>query len=127
MTPQEYLVLQIVLDALLFLLVLFLLWRFRKIRTVQDLDARLAVLEKLSADLARYVEEEKRLYERLRRALEAGARAWEHGGRDRGRLREEVLRAWREGGSVSEIARKFSLSEGEVELLISLERFKENA
>ena len=127
--PEIYFLLQIVLDFLLLLAILFLFLRFRKIMNlpIGEVTSRLAVLEKLSEDLARYLEEERRIYERLKGALEAGVEAWEHIGKDRKGLKEQVLEAYRKGLSVGEIARRFSLSEGEVELLISLERFKEKA
>ncbi len=109
--------------------ILFLLVRFKKIRglPLEEITSRLAMVEKLSRDLARYLEEERQLYARLKGALEAGVEAWEHTGKDRRGIREEVLRAYRQGLSTEEIARKFSLSEGEVELLLSLERFKGQA
>ncbi len=124
-----YLYLQLALDFLL-LGLLFLLWiRFRRLEALSpdDLAKRLDRLEDLARNLDRYLQEEKGLVERLRMALEAGARAWEESEKGRGDLRKQVLRLSQEGLSSEEIARRLSLSPGEVELLISLERFKKGA
>jgi len=127
MSYSEYVWVQLGLDFLLFLGLGLLYLRFRKLLGLswEKINDRLELLEKLSQDLSRYLEEEKKLYARLQQALAAGVEAWEKEGEGRRGLKEEILAAHRAGLSVREIARKFSVSEGEVELILSLERFKE--
>ncbi|RUM87344.1 MAG: hypothetical protein DSZ24_06375 [Thermodesulfatator sp.] len=123
---EIYLLGQLVLDLLMLILIGLLFYRLRPEKLPQ-LEEKLALLEKLVEELSRYVEAEKRLFGRLERALAAGAEAWEASAKGRKDLRKEVVRLYREGLSAAEIARRLSLSQGEVELLISLERFKESS
>ncbi|QJA05516.1 hypothetical protein FVE67_01325 [Thermosulfurimonas marina] len=116
---------QVFLDLLMLILIGLLFYRLRPVETSPRLAEKLSLLEGLIEDLSRYLEEEKKIFRRLERALAAGAEAWERSGEGRKDLRKEVVRLYREGVSPAEIARRLSLSEGEVELLISLERFKE--
>ncbi|HFC98311.1 MAG TPA: hypothetical protein ENJ40_07640 [Thermosulfurimonas dismutans] len=117
---------QFVLDLLLLVAILVLFLRIRRMvpSSLREVVSRLEILERLSEDLARYLEEERRIYARLERALGAGVQAWEGQEEERRTLKEKVLRDYRQGMGVKEIARRYGLSEGEVELLISLERFR---
>ncbi|WP_297056864.1 hypothetical protein [Thermosulfurimonas sp.] len=117
---------QLVLDLLLLVAILVLFLRIRRLvpSSLREVVSRLEILERLSEDLARYLEEERRIYARLERALRAGVQAWEGQEEERRTLREKVLGDYRQGTEVKEIARRYGLSEGEVELLISLERFR---
>jgi len=124
---EIYLLGQLFLDLFMLILIGLLFYRLRPPESSRKLEEKLALLEGLVGELSRYLEEERKIFQRLQRALAAGAEAWERSGEGRRDLRREVVRLHREGLSSSEIARRLSLSEGEVELLISLERFKEGA
>ncbi|OAQ21301.1 hypothetical protein TDIS_0521 [Thermosulfurimonas dismutans] len=80
--------------------------------------------EKLTKDLERYVEEEKKLLEKVKLALETGTKIWEESGEGRKSIKEKICELSRKGLSTEEISKKLSLSEGEVELVLSLERFR---
>jgi len=123
---EIYFLIQIILDILLFLTLLFLVLKFKKLSRlpVEDLSKRLSLAEKLTKDLERYVEEEKKLLEKLRLALETGAKVWENSREGRKGIKEKIWELRRRGLSTEEICKKLSLSEGEVELVLSLERFR---
>ncbi len=119
---EVYFFLQLVLDALLLFCVFVLFVKVRRFPSEKEVSQRLSRLEELAKELGRYVEEEKGLIERLKKAVEAGARAWE--GESKKGLRKKVVELYEQGIGVSEIAKRLSLSEGEVELLVSLEKFR---
>lgn len=123
---ELYFLLQVFLDLLLLLLVLLLFLQVRRFKAGPsgELTFRLQALEKLTQELEKYLAEEKRLLERLSLALEAGAKSWEKAEPGRRDLREEIRALARKGLSSEEIAQRLSLSLGEVELILSLERFK---
>ena len=123
---ELYFFIQIVLDALLLLALLLLFLKFRKLARlpIGDLSERLSLAEKLTKDLEKYVEEEKKLLEKVRLALETGAKVWEKSGEGRKSIKEKICELSRKGLSTEEISKKLSLSEGEVELVLSLERFR---
>jgi len=123
---EFYFLVQILFDLLLLLGLSFLFFKFKRLTRlpIEDISERLVLVEKLAKELKKYAEEERKLFERLRLALETGAKAWEASGKDRKSIREKIRELSRQGLSPEEISKRLSLSEGEVELVLSLERFR---
>jgi len=117
-----FLLIQSFFDLLILILVLVLYQQIRALRKapLEEAIARLKKANELCERLTANLAEKKVLSERLLSALETGAKAWEETQRDADTLKKQVAQLAKEGASLSEIARKTGLQEGEVALILSV-------
>ncbi len=117
-----FFIIQSLFDLLILVLVILLFKNLRDLKKI-PLDEALAHLKKahtLCERLTENLAEKKVLSERLLSALETGAKAWESSKSDAGALKKQVAQMAEQGLSVSEIAQKTGLQEGEVALILSV-------